>query len=136
MTLGDVIEAALPGLRAEAESLMVDTVLIERKSGATALDPETGERVPTWVQVYAGAARWQVSDAQDLRSTRAGDVAYVVDSFRLDLPVESSGAVAAGDRVTALTCPHDPAREGRRLTVMQDHTKTYATARRLRCQEV
>jgi len=56
MTLGSDIEAALPGLRAEAESRMKDTITVGSFTDST--DPETLQPVRTLnAERYAGKAR-------------------------------------------------------------------------------
>ena len=57
------VAAELPYLRAQAESLMVDEVTVERPTGESTPDPVTLEQVPVYAQVYSGKGRVQRTNA-------------------------------------------------------------------------
>lgn len=135
MTFGQDIQAALPRLRAHAESRMVDTCLIERSLGLQP-DPDNPlKRIEAWATVYEGKCRWQMRTTAT-QITTAGDVRFHVQQTELHLPVDGSGDVGEDMRVTAVSCVNDPSREGHRFTVTEEHSKTDATARRLLVKEV
>lgn len=148
MTFGQDIQAALPRLRAYAESRMVDTVLIERCTG-TVDDETTGHKVKVWETVYDGPCRWQQRSQQVARTNSAGGT-VTVQTTELHLPVLASGDVTPDEvdmsdpaavnaslwRATATVCVNDPARQGIIRPITADMTKTDATARRLLCAEV
>lgn len=54
--LGPDLSAALPELQAEAESLMVTPVTLERKTGHT-VNPANGQRIDEWSEVWSGQCR-------------------------------------------------------------------------------
>lgn len=143
MTFGQDIQAALPRLRAYAESRMVDTVLIEKQTG-TIDDETTGHTVPVWATAYEGPCRWQQRSQQVARTNSAGGT-VTVQQTELHLPVSTSGDVKPDEvvdgvevpyRATATVCVNDPARQGTVRPITADMTKTDATARRLLCAEV
>lgn len=51
--IGEAVAAALPLMRAHAESLMSDTCKVDRQSGPPAWDEEAQASVPTWEAVHA-----------------------------------------------------------------------------------
>lgn len=136
MSIADDIAAELPFLREQAESLMVDKVLIERQDGVTP-DPVTLEDVPVWVQVYAGKARVQRSGALSSRDDVSGDVEFGIDSALVQVPLSAVG-IERGDRVTvtALGAISDPDLLGLVATVQANLRKTHPTKRTLVCEEV
>lgn len=135
--LGQDVAAALPGLRAEAESLMVDEVLVESATGETTIDDVTLEEVPVWAEVYAGPCRIQRPGALSPQETVAGGFEFDVRSVLAQLPLSATG-ITAGDRVTvtAVADTTDPDLLGLVATVQANLTKTHPTKRTLICQEV
>lgn len=131
-TLGQDVADALPELRREAESLMVDRVLVERSTGRRT-DPATGKLVETWERVYAGPGRW-LSRVDQTVVDQAG-TQVTVDTRELRLPAASSEAVRPGMRVTTTSAVNDPALVGRVSVVVQDATGTQPVHRRVRCKE-
>lgn len=135
--LGDSIAAALPELRAHAESLMVDTVLIEADTGDVTSDPVTLEDVPVYAEVYAGMGRIQRTGALSSRDDVTGDFEFGVDAVLVQVPLSATG-VKRGHRVTvtALGPQSDPDLLGLVATVQANLTKTHPTKRTLVCEEV
>ena len=142
---GRKIAAELPKMRAAAESLMLDTVLVTRVTGESTLDPETDERIdPPRVTVYGpdiaphfGKRRVQVASVlAGSTESSSGERAGTVQEATLQLPVTGSEGVAIGHVAEILTCVSDDALVGRFLTVTALHAKSQATARRLRVTEV
>ncbi len=133
--IGDTLAAALPGLRAEAESLMVDTCRVTTPGTAT-WDDSTGiytDGTPT--TIYEGKCRLRRPAAAP-QGVDVGEAAWAVDQYVLSLPVEGSEDVADGHDVEILTSANDPAAVGLTLTITGGHWQSQATARRLPCKVV
>ena len=133
--LGDAIAAALPELRAHAESMMVDTCRVTA-DGTAVWDDETGTYTPgEGSTVYEGKCRLRKPSAAP-RDADAGETAWTVDDYVLSLPVIGSEGVADGQEVEILSSAFDPAAVGLRLTVLGGHWQTQSTARRVPCRVV
>lgn len=149
---GADITAALPELRAQAESLMTLTVTAYSPNGFTD-DPNTGLPVPQFATVGTSAAKLQgtSSSSRDTptRYVRIGEVDRPVLESGLHLPISAfvaSGvlAIVASEQrgvawefeVTAAPSPVDPSLVGRRYMVASIPAKSFATARRLDVVEV
>lgn len=137
MTLHDVVAAELPHMREQAESLMVDTVLVERATGTFTTDPVTLEEVPDFTEVYAGPGRVQRSGRLSSQDDVSGDFEFGVDSVLVQLPLSATG-VKRDDRVTvtSLGAVSDPDLLGLVATVRANLTKTHPTKRTLVCEGV
>lgn len=123
--------------RALAEALMLDTCVIRRPSDAARTwDETTGEWSPAAADVvYSGRCRAQ--DARSVpRMAEAGDVADVVSSPTLHLPVVESAAVVPGDVAEITAAVYDPALVGQMWRVYGPHAGSLKTARRLPCEVV
>ena len=136
--LGDDIAAALPGLRAQAESMMTDAGLVKRGNGGTTMDPETLEEVPTFDTVWSGPCRVQRSGALSPReASGAAGFEFGIDSLIAQLPISATG-IRRGDVfvVTAVGAGSDPDLLDTAATVQGNLAKTHATKRTLVCEEV
>lgn len=136
MSLGADVAAALPGLRAEANSMMVTTGRVTRVVGRVE-DPVTREMVDEVVTVYLGMGRFKAANTQAGRSDIPG--AVVVDqSATLSLPVGAPGAgdVRLNDVWEAIYNPYDPTLIGKRVRVTGVHSQTFATAHRFPVEEI
>lgn len=135
--IGDDLAAALPELRAQAESMMRDTVLVERYNGGFTRDPVTLEDTPTFDTVYDGPGRVQRSGQLSPHETVAGEVEFGVNALMVQLPLSAAG-VKKGDRVTvtAVGPVSDPDLLGLVATVQANLSKSHATKRTLVCEEV
>lgn len=140
----DAIAAALPELRAHAESLMVDSCTIARRrldedgEPVREMDPETLELTDVWDEVYAGKCRVQRPGAVMVgREPVVGGVEYNVETVHVQVPLTVLG-VKADDRVaiTAVGAISDPDSAGMVLSVRVNQHKTHATKRTLVCEEV
>jgi hypothetical protein len=136
MSLGTDILWALPGLRAQAESLMVDTVLVEEQSG-TSLDPVSLAEVPAYAEVYAGPGRIQRPGSLSPRDDVVGGVEFGIQAVLVQLPLSVTG-VESGMRVTVteVAANTDPDLLGLVATVQANLTKTHPTKRTLVCEVV
>ena len=137
MSLGDDIAAALPELRAHAESLMTDWVLVERATGTQSMDPDTLEMVDDYATVHEGKGRVQRSGQLSPHESVAGEIEFGINALMVQLPLSASG-IKKGDRVTvtAVGTVSDPDMVGLVATVQANLTKTHATKRTLVCEEV
>lgn len=137
MSLGSDIAAALPELRAQAESMMRDTVKVERDTGATTKDPVTLEEVPVWATVHEGPARIQRTGQVSPREQVVGEVEFGINAVIVQMPLAAVG-IEKGHRVTvtALGPESDPDLLGLAATVMANLTKSHPTKRTLVCEEV
>lgn len=136
MNLEADVAAELPFLRAQAESMMVDTVTIERPDGTT-LDPDSLEEVPAFTTVISIRARVQRPGSLSPRESTAGGFEFGVNTVLVQLPLSATG-VLKGDRVTvtSLGSASDPDLLGLVSTVRANLTKTHPTKRTLVCEEV
>lgn len=142
--IADDIAAALPELRAHAESLMVDSCTItsrrldESGEPVREMDPVTLELTDVWDEVYAGRCRVQRPGAVMVgREPVVGGVEYNVETVHVQVPLTVLG-VKADDRVaiTAVGAISDPDSAGMVLSVRVNQHKTHATKRTLVCEEV
>lgn len=120
--------------RAAAEAGMVDTCIVEAKTGTTT-DRQTGDATTTYATVYSGKCQLKKGDALGERTT-AGEGQVVILRPTLKLPIEGSEAVARGHRVTMTSCVHDPDTVGRQYTIRDEANQSAVTARRLILEEV
>lgn len=133
MTLGGDIAAALPGLRAEAESRMSETVVFFTESDG--IDNETlqPERVETVIAEDV-PARLR-SAAREPRDVEVGGQSPVVSKLTLSVPF---GSVRVGPsvsvRVTASTA--DPGLVGVRVLTLDFPTMGQVTAWRYPVEQV
>jgi hypothetical protein len=135
MNLGYDIAAALPGLRAQAESRMVDECVIH------------GDPVPVWNDatldydltpslVYMGRCRIRLANTAVRVDEQAGQLFAQSDAI-LSLPFSdtASADVRKGDVVTITASRNDPALEGAEFTIAFVGQQTDATARRFPLEE-
>lgn len=134
--LGDDLALALPEMRAQAESMMQDTIRVEKKTGEKTTDPETLAIVDVWALVYEGPGRVQRPATQPGEPV-VGEVEFGTTATIIQLPLSATG-FAREQRVTvaAVGSLSDPALVGMRATVLSVPTKTHPTMRRLYCEEV
>lgn len=140
----DDIAAALPELRAHAESLMVDSCTIARRrldedgEPVREMDPVTLELTDVWDEVWSGRCRVQRPGAVMVgREPVVGGVEFNVETVHVQVPLAALG-VKADDRVTitATGAISDPDSVGMVLSVRVNQHKTHATKRTLVCEEV
>lgn len=131
MTLGDDLATALPGLRAEAESRMTETVTVGTFTDST--DPETFEPVRTPVETrYGGKARIRyaslATSAQASGSDQIGQP-VVVQSPYISVP-HGSPRLYEGDEVVVTASAADNLLVDRRYQVAGNATIGQTTAHR------
>lgn len=125
--IGDDIAAALPELRAEAESLMHDECRIERADGWTT-DPDNGQRIKTWRPVAATPCRVVRVGTSNHREPAGGQTRDIA-GLELRLPWSASD-LQLGDRLT-LTTSSDPRLLDAPITITEVSHATHAVARRI-----
>lgn len=118
--------------RAAAESLMVDACTVHRP-GAPVTDAD-GNVTASLTLVYTGMCKVQQTIAQSSNPT-AGGHSFTVQDSRVDLPV-TAGPLLVSDVVTLTASVLDPQLVGRKFRVVELFHKTYATAQRIRVEEV
>ncbi|HET8537608.1 MAG TPA: DUF6093 family protein [Solirubrobacteraceae bacterium] len=136
MSLADDVSAALPGLRAEAEALMVDTCKITKPGGKPVWDDDAGEYVdPEPVTVYEGKCR--IRNAYPApQSVQAGQVVSGLDIVIISIPVGEAGGIERGCEWELTASPNDPDSVGMRASITADHVQTFSTACRFPAQIV
>lgn len=133
MALTDDIAAALPTLRTEAEALMVDECTIRRLTdGDVVFNPGTGsyDEEPGDL-VYSGRCKVQY---RSMGTADAGEDRVTVLTVELHLPISATD-VQVDDIATITSAVFDESLVDRKYRIVDDFAKTYATARRLRCEE-
>jgi hypothetical protein len=138
MSLADDVTFALPGFRATAESLMLDT-FAAYSPGGTTTDAD-GYEIPGFTD--EGSTPGKVSGRSrdsdtNTRTVTVGGVERVVVDGGLHIPL-SAPVPAIGWEYQMVTAgpSTDPALVGRRWRVVDVPAKSYATARRLDVVEV
>ena len=127
----DDVARVLPEMRAHSESLMRDTVRVMRE-GEPVTDDD-GFVTTSSTLVYEGAAKWQRPSGW--QRSQVGESDTAAGGIELHLPFDASAGVRVGD-VVECTASLDPALVGRRFGVVDEFTKTLATARRFRVEVV
>lgn len=125
--------ALVLGGRIAAESLMVDTCIIDRP-GEPVTDPESGAVTPSYTLVHEGKCKIQQTIAQSA-SPEAGGAVFTVQDSRLDVPV-GVGPVETGDRVRIVSAVLNPALVGNVYRIVETFEKSWQTAQRVRVEEL
>jgi hypothetical protein len=133
VSLGADIAAALPELRAAAESMMRATFRITRAGGET-WNPETLQNDSTLTTVYEGPGRLRAINTQD-KGGDAADQAFIESQFTLSLPIVGSEGIEKDDVAECVEDPSDAAMTGRRFVVTWPAAQSDASARRLPVRE-
>jgi hypothetical protein len=134
VTLGQDIVSALPMLRAQAESMMIDSCVIGVLERSTHIDEETGKYTYTLADpVYSGPCRYRAG------GTAAGEIdaqgqSLVEQSDVLSLPVIGSEMVQK-DMVATVALTLDAAAPFS-VRIVDNQQQTFATARRLPVERV
>ena len=133
--LGRNVVAALPALRAHAESLMIDACTVTR-GGEPVWDEITGTYTPGATStLYSGKCRVRMPDASS-SETEAGEASWSLRGAVVSLPIVGSEDVHVGDVVTVTGSVWDAALVGQAFTVAGLHSQSLSSARRLKCEAV
>lgn len=125
--------SALKAGRLAAQSMFIDRYTVTRP-GELVTDPETGDVTNAAIEVYSGKGKIQVS-AASAENPAAGGHQFTVQSMTLHLPVHA-GPFQISDTVTVTASPLDPERVGHQFRITALHEKTFATAQRLKVDQV
>lgn len=125
--------SALKTGRLAAQSTFIDTYMVTRP-GELVTDPDTGEVKNEAMEVYTGKGKIQVNAASN-ETPEAGGHQFTVQTMSLHLPV-TAGPFQISDTVTVLASPLDPHRVGHQFRITALHDKTFATAQRLKVEQV
>lgn len=118
--------------RAAAERLMADECVVRKATGQT-IDPDTGQHVTQYTEVYAGKCKVQTSGGVGGDTT---DTGVVVNEWlvRVDFPWATQGL--APDMVVEITKSVDPNLVGHKFRLVSPQSqKTHATAQRWNVKE-
>jgi hypothetical protein len=127
--------SALLAGRILAAELMVDSITFTRATGTTTFDETTGrETAGAPTTVYAGPCKVQRQRVAPA-DPEAGERTVTVEQVEVHVPVEATEP-RIGDVGTITSAVFDPALVGRKFRVTGLFHKSWATARRLRCDEV
>lgn len=132
LMIQDAVEAALPGMRSQAESLMVDSCTVEREDPSGTPDPMTGE--PPWVQVYSGKGKRQSYSSYE-QAPEAGGKQFVVQRYSAHFPI-GAFKPQVGDMIEWVSCPFNPDMEGSRDRIPAKFNISMSTAMRIGVEEV
>jgi hypothetical protein len=129
-----ITAAELDELRADAESLMVDTIAFRRRTGRTAQNEQTGREEPVYSDLFTspcevtGRTQGEVTG----RTVTVGGVERVVLEGGVNIPVDA-GELKAGDEgvITAVAATTDATVLGNTYRVVGFGGRTWATKRRL-----
>lgn len=134
MNLGADVIAALPELRAQAESLHTDTFTIYRATGGSVTDPETLEETPSYAAVLTGVkGKLQTTQAQANEVQTPGQ--KVAETVLLWHTSVNTRGVLTDDEVEC-TASLDPEQVGVRVRIAGPFLKSIATARRFKVEEL
>jgi hypothetical protein len=130
--VADVL-AILPVLRAQAESMMLDTCTIQRP-GAPVTDPNTGVVTPGMTTIYTGKCKVQSKDSAT-STPEAGGAVFVVVSRQIHIPAGAAD-VRNDDVVTVTASVLNPFGVGRKYRVEGFTPDSFDTAARIPVKEI
>lgn len=142
--LSDEVAAALPELRAQAESLMTDTCQITKPgTGQGPWNPSTGTYdPPPPVEVYGpataphfGKCRLKTPSVVNPFQADSAGTSWRVEQSVLSLPVDAD-LPSEAKTVNYLTAPYNPSLEGRVFGITGPARGSQTTAQRVLVQEV
>lgn len=123
--------------RAAAEELMIDACTIKHAIAGRTFDQVLGRYTGSvGPEVYDGPCQVQIASLGDAMSPTVEGGGPVVQQLVLKLPVATSGTVAVNDLAVITACVADPSLVDARFRITAIHHKSYATARRLQCEEI
>ena len=141
MDVLSMVQTALPRRREQAERLMTDRFKIQRYTGETVTDPDTGVDVQEMTQVAESQGKVQTSGGIASQVvTASGDSSNVggnvpVWSLYLHFPASLTGLREKD--VAVCTASDDPDLIGRKFRLVNlQSEKSHATARRWNVQEM
>ena len=133
MTFAEDVIGTLPFLRAQAESLMVDTCTITRP-GEPVTDPESGVVSDSNTPVYSGVCKVQSKDSSVATPDVAG-ASFVVVSRQVHIPAGVAD-VKNGDVIMVTASLLNPFGGGKQYRVEGFTPDSYETAARIPVKEL
>ena len=130
--MADFRKPDMTKLRSWAETLMADECRVTKATGQT-IDPDTGQHVTQYKEVYTGACKVQTSGGVGGDTT---DTGTVVNEWlvRVDFPWATRGLTP--DMVVEITKSVDPNLVGHKFRLGSPQSqKTHATAQRWNVKE-
>ena len=106
--LGHDIAAALPELRAHAESNLTDLCRIERKTGAVTIDTANGMQIPDWVVAHDAVPCRVVSPKMQPQTAEAGEQMLTVLRHVVAVPVAVEVVQGSHAGLDGLLSPPNP----------------------------
>lgn len=125
--LGDDLTRALPELQAQAESMMLDQIVVESRGDTEAFDPDTNESAYQWSQVWSGKGRTKAA-GRDSLDALVSEQQLQIQAYECSAPVTCVD-LKPDMRWRVISSPH-PGLAGKTLTITSVHYSTYMTARR------
>jgi hypothetical protein len=120
------VSSVLARGRAAVLQLMVDTCLIERKTGRT-WDDVTGDYTDVWTTIYTGPCHLKKGGGGD---SQFGEHEATLNRYPVSLPWDPSVEIKREDRLT-ITTSADDWLIGRPMEVVDIDLNALATARRI-----
>jgi hypothetical protein len=113
---------------------MVDTCLIERKTGRT-FDDATGDYADVWTPVYTGACRVKGgARSSGGRDAEFGEHEATLHAYEIRLPWDSTPEIKREDRLTVTACD-DTWVIGRLLEIVDVAFSGTTTSRRITAED-
>lgn len=129
------VETLLRG-RAFAEEQQIDHCVITRSLNTRTFNATTGTYAEGSEEtIYDGPCQVQIAGSSDATTPSIEGGGPTLQQLLVKLPVTAT-RFKIRDLVRVTAAPLDPDLVGRRFSVTAGHNKTYATARRLQCEEV
>lgn len=123
---------ALKAGRLAAQAMFIDTYKVSRP-GEPYTDDD-GIVITPLIDVWQGKGKVQVN-AASAETPVAGGHEFTVQSMSLHIPV-NAGPFQISDTVTVIASPLDPERVGHQFRITALFDKTFATAQRLKVEQV
>lgn len=119
-----------------AEELMVDACSIAAPAGRGTFAAGT-YTAPASTPVYAGPCQVQMTDSLNAQTPQVGERQITLLRTVVKVPLAATG-IEVGHvlTITAVGAPSDVELVDKEFRVEATHAKTYATCRRLQCEEV
>ena len=116
---------AIEVLRSQQAAYMTETGLVQRETGETYFDDETGTTVPVVETVYDGPIL--IRPRTEVRTEEAGGTTYVVGKYDVTFPADTP--VVRGDVVKVTSSPYDAALVGTELHLLDVPLDAWQVAR-------
>jgi hypothetical protein len=131
--IGQILAGAVPFLREQAESLMLDTCTIQRP-GAPVTDTNSGVVTPGMTTIYTGKCKVQSKDSAT-STPEAGGAVFVVVSRQIHIPAGAAD-VRNDDVVTVTASVLNAFGVGRKYRVEGFTPDSFDTAARIPVKEI